>query len=99
MEELKNTMQEETKIFYYEQFADSLTEEQRELLTIHYNDMLEYAAEELAQYEYLKEKRSLIQFLDYMFRAFELNVLLGAEENGLFIKIWNGYRKILREEC
>lgn len=90
-------MKEETKIFYYEQFADSLTEEQRELLTNHYNDMLEYAAQELAQYEYLKEKPNLIEFMNLAGRAFELRCLLDVEENEMFIKVFMGYERILRE--
>ena len=97
MEELKNTMQEETTIFYYEQFADSLTEEQRELLTKHYNDMLEYAAEELAQYEFLKTKSSLVEFMDLAGRAFEMRLLLDVEENEMFINVFLGYERMLRE--
>ena len=97
MEELKNTMKEAPTMYCYEQFADSLTEDQRAFLEKHLDDMLDYASRELETYEFLKTKTSLIDFMDYTFRAFEIGCLLTVEANEKYIKVYNGYAKILGE--
>ena len=80
-----------------EQFAQSLTEEQRNFLNESYNNMLDGAYSALQKYETLKTKSSLIEFMDLAGRAFQMRCLLDVEENEMFINVFLGYERMLRE--
>lgn len=80
-----------------EQFAQSLTEEQRQFLKESYENMLDGAYSELLKYESLKTKSSLVEFMDLAGRAFQMRCLLDVEENETFITVYMGYEKMLRE--
>lgn len=80
-----------------EQFAQSLTDEQRQFLTESYENMLDGAFDALLKYEFLKTKSSLVEFMDLAGRAFQMRCLLDVEENEMFINVFLGYEKMLRE--
>ena len=84
-------------MYYNEQFAQSLTEEQREFLNESYNNMLDGAYSALLKYETLKTQSSLVEFMDLAGRAFQMRCLLDNEENELFINVFLGYERMLRE--
>ena len=80
-----------------EQFAQSLTDEQRQFLNESYENMLDGAYSALEKYESLKTKSSLVEFMDLAGRAFQMRCLLDVEENEMFINVFLGYEKMLRE--
>lgn len=80
-----------------EQFAQSLTEEQKTFLNESYNNMLDGAYSALLKYESLKTKSSLVEFMDLAGRAFQTRCLLDVEENEMFINVFLGYERMLRE--
>lgn len=80
-----------------EQFAQSLTDEQRQFLNESYENMLDGAYSTLLKYESLKTKSSLVEFMDLAGRAFQMRCLLDVEENEMFINVFMGYEKMLRE--
>lgn len=80
-----------------EQFAKSLTDEQKTFLNESYNNMLDGAYSALLKYESLKTKSSLVEFMDLAGRAFQYSCLLDDEENELFRTVYLGYDRMLRE--
>ena len=95
MEELKNTMKEEPKIYFDDQFADSLTKEQRAFLTRHLDFLLDRAYSELLRYKWLQTKESMIAFMEYASIAIEIDCLLCGGIHEKYIEVRNAYDKIL----
>lgn len=95
MEELKNTMKEEPKIYFDDQFADSLTKEQRAFLARHLEFLLDRAYSELLHYKISPTRANMIDFMEYASIAIEIDCLLCGVIHEKYIEVRNAYDKIL----
>ena len=88
---------EEPKIYFDEQFADSLTKEQQAFLARHMDYLFTRAYMELLRYKASHTKANMIDFMEYASIALEIDCLLNREIHEYYPEVRNAYDKILED--